>query len=242
MNNRKVVGVILAYRHAKFLEELYRGIPKGIFDSLIITNDDTGDNIEEVASRLGIPCYSHPRLGYGGNLKFGLQKALELGADYIVEIHGDNQFDTSFIPLAIEKMEEGCDFVLGTRFIDIRQPLRDKMPLIKYIANISLSFIDRLILRIKLSEFNTGARVYSKKMLESIDFSGTSNDHLFSFQIIAKSAFYKIKIGEVNCICHYDQDHTSISLKRSIVYAFQTFGVMFLFILAKLGFKNKLFK
>ena len=241
-NKPKVIGIILAYRHAKFLEKLYKSLPLDVLDEVIITNDDTGDNIEEIASHLGIPCYSHSRLGYGGNLKYGLKKAMELGADYMVEIHGDGQFDPSFIPPAIEKMNEGYDFVLGTRFIDIKQPLRDKMPLTRYLANIALSFIDRIILRVHISEFNTGARLYNRKTLEAMDLTNTSNDHLFSFQIIAKTVYYKFKIGEVSCLCHYDQEHSSISLKRSVVYAFQSFYVLFLFILARLGFKSKLFK
>jgi glycosyltransferase involved in cell wall biosynthesis len=236
-NNTKVIGIILAYKHARFLEGLYRSIPPGVFDEIIITNDETGDGIEQIAARLGIPCFSHPRLGYGGNLKYGLKKGLERGGDYLVEIHGDGQFDVDISPAAIAKAREGYDFVSGSRFVDIRQPLRDKMPLVRYVANITLSFFVRLVTGVKLSDCHNGYRVYSRKLLTSIDLDQTADDFLFAFEIVALAKLAGVKIAEVPIRCFYGQDHSSISIRRSIAFAFQEAKSMLKYLLARLGIR-----
>lgn len=241
-NHPKVIGVILAYKHARFLENLYRSLPMEVLDSVIVTNDDSGDGIEQVAAHLSIPCFSHPRMGYGGNLKYGMRKALEMGADYIVDIHGDGQYGVEAIVPALNKIKEGYDMVMGSRFLDIWQPLRDdKMPLPRYLGTIVLSFIDRLVLGLPLTEFHNGFRIYSRHLLETVDLDATSNDFLFGGEIIAQAAYHKLKVGEVPVSCHYDQDHTSISYKRAIIYTLQMFGVLGKFILARLGSKIPLF-
>ncbi len=240
-HKQKVIGIILAYKHARFLESVYKSLPKNIFDEIIISDDATGDNICEIAKKLGIKCFSHPRLHYGGNIKYALKKALEMGGDYMVEIHGDGQYGVDAIIPGIEKMKQGYDFILGSRFIDILQPLKDKMSLTRYMANIGLSFIDRLVLRVPLSEFHSGFRIYSRKQLETIPLSRTANDHLFSFQLIALTIFHKLKIGEVPVRCDYGKEHYSIKISWAAKYSFQTIGVLFQFILAGMGFKTKLF-
>ncbi|MEN9582741.1 MAG: hypothetical protein RL641_695 [Candidatus Parcubacteria bacterium] len=242
MSKPKVIGIILAYKHAQFLEGLYAKLPLDVLDEVIITNDESGDGIEKIAERLGVPCYSHDRLGYGGNIKSGVKIAMELGADYMVEIHGDGQFDTAFIATAVAKMNEGYDCVLGTRFGDMKQPLRDKMPMAKYLANISLTFIECLVLGVRVGEFHTGARVYSRKVFEKIDVSRTSNGFLFGFEILALIAYYRLKMGEVPVRAYYGQAHTSINYKSSIKYAIQTFGVLFQYIVARIGIHTRLFR
>ncbi len=242
-NKKKVIGIILAYKASSHIEELWNRIPKGVCDSIFISNDTAGDGTEEVAERLGIPCFSHPRLMYGGNVKYALKKALEMGADYIVEIHGDGQYDPSYIGPAVIKAKENDMYgmVLGSRFKPLIQPLRDKMPLPRYLANIGLSFIDRIILGTRASELHSGARLYNANALRKIDFSNTSDDFLFSFEIIAQTIYQGFKIGEVTVRCDYTGEHTSINYKSSTIYALKTFKVMFLFIAARLGFKTKLF-
>ena len=238
VGSKKIVGIILAYKHAAFLEALYRKLPLDTLDAVIITNDDSGDDIEAAAKRLDIPVFSHPRLGYGGNMKLGLQKALKMGAEYMVEIHGDGQYDPGFIKPAIKKMNQGYDVVLATRFIDRKQPLRDNMPIVKYLANIGLSFIERLVLGVHVSEFHTGARVYSRKAIQRVALTQTTNNFLFGFEIIAQIAYHGFKIGEVPGRSYYGKKHTSISMKDSIMYAIGTFGVLYIFILARLGYKK----
>ncbi len=237
----KVVGFIVAYKHANYLEKLYASLPQGVFDSVIITNDESGDRIEKIAEQLGIPCYSHERLGYGGNVKYGLKKALELGAEYMVEIHGDGQYDVNASVPALLKIKEGYDFVMGSRFFNWREPLRYNMPLSRFFANIGLSAMARFVLRSNLTEFHNGFRVYSRSMMEKIKLDSSSNNFLFGFEIIALAQFNGLKIAEAPVKCFYSKEHTSISIFQSTIYAFQMTWVLAKYVLAKLGLKVKPF-
>jgi glycosyltransferase involved in cell wall biosynthesis len=240
----KIIGIIPAYNCAHLLKKAYARVPKEHFDSIIIVDDGSKDDTFTVAQSLvGEKAFTHKHFGYGGNIKYALMKALELGADYMIEIHGDGQYDPSNIPDAIAKIKnEHPDFLLGSRFTDILGPLRDKMPLTRYLANIGMSFIDRLVLRLPLTEFHQGFRVYSRRLIETVGLEGTSDDHPSSFQIIAKAAYCRLKVREIPVRCDYAGEHTSISLKRSVVYALQTFGILGIFIAARLGFKTRLFQ
>ncbi len=240
--NKKVVGIIMTYNCALLVAGTVKRIPLNSLDKLIIVDDGSKDDIASVAKELNIPLFKHKHLGYGGNIKFGLKKALELGGDYLVEIHGDGQYDPKAIPTAIKKMKIGYDFMLGSRFTDLSQPLDDKMPLARYLANIGLSFIDKLILRAPLTEYHSGFRVYSRKLLETVDLKTTSDDYLFSFEIIAQARFYNLPITEIPVRCNYKDDHTSASILKSAIYSFQMCKVLALYLISKAGFKTRLFR
>ena len=234
--------MIPAYNCAHLLEKAYRQVPKGYFDDTIIVDDGSTDETLAVAKTFGVKVFTHPHSGYGGNIKFAILRALELGADYMIEIHGDGQYDPSNIPDAIQKINaEQPDFLLGSRFTKLFQPLKDNMPLTRYLANLGMSLIDRAVLRLPLTEFHQGFRVYSRNLIETVGLEHTSDDHLFSFQIIAKAAYCRLKVREIPVRCDYAGEHTSISLKRSVVYATQTFGVLWLYILARAGMRMDLF-
>lgn len=238
----KTIGIILTYKHAAYLEEVYRSIPPGVFDEVIVSDDDSRDGTEEIALRLGIPFFTHPRLGYGGNIKAGCRKALKRGAQYMVEIHGDGQYDLAAAAPALTKAREGYDLVMGSRFMDLRQPLRDDMSWARYLANIGLSSIARFVLRSKLTEFHNGFRVYTRSLFQVIDMDSSSNDFLFGFHVIAQACFFKLKIAEVPNRCYYANKHTSISIPKSVQYAFQMMWVLALFLLARTGIPVTLFK
>lgn len=242
LERKTSVCVILAYNCAKQLENTYKRIPAGSVDRVILVDDASTDDTLEVARRLGIECYTHEHTGYGGNIKYSIRKGIELGAEYIVDLHGDGQYDPSVIPVALAKAREGHDLVLGSRFFDIKQPLRDAMPWSRYLANIGLSTIERFVLNLPISEFHTGFRVYSRNLAETVALENTSNDFLFGFEIIAQAGFCKLKIGEVPIRCDYKEEHTSISIPKSIKYAFQTFKTLTLYLLARAGFKIRLFE
>ena len=240
-NGNQSVCVILAYNCANVLENTYKRIPAASVDRIILVDDASTDNTLAVARRLGIECYTHEHLGYGGNVKYSIRKGIELGAEYIVDLHGDGQYDPSAIPAALAKAKEGYDLVLGSRFIDPLQPLQDHMSWARYLANIGLSAIERFVLNLPLSEFHTGFRVYTKHLAETVALDATSDDFLFGFEIIAQAKFAGLRIGEVPIRCSYKEEHTSISIPRSILYSFQTFKTLTLYLLAKAGFKIKLF-
>lgn len=243
--HKKAVGIVMTYNSSALLEDILNRIPKEPLDAIFIVDDDSKD-VEEtksIALRLGVPFFTHEHMGYGGNIRYGLTKALEMGAEYMVEIHGDGQFDPSVIPAALKKMEEGrYDFLLGSRFMTgLLQPLRDGMSLARYLANIGLSTIDRAVLGVRVSEFHTGFRVYSRNLTEKLPLQNTSLDYLYGFEVIAQAAFFKLKIGEIPVRADYHKEHTSISIWKSTVYSFKTMYVLSLFLLAKMGCKIRLF-
>ncbi len=241
----KIIGVILAYNVARMLPRAIERIPKGLLDDVIVMDDGSKDGTYEVAKKLGLKVFRHvPNRGYGGNLKAGMKKALEMGADYIVEIHGDGaQFNPISITYALPFMEEGkAQLILGSRFAVPGKALENGMPLIRFVANRFLSFFDKIILGLQLTEFHTGFRIYGRKLLEKVPYDANTNDYLFSFQIIAQAAYYKIQVREVPVEADYKAEHTSHSIKGASWYAIRTFGVLTQFILAKIGLYNKVFK
>mgnify|MGYP001576295858 FL=1 len=241
LDEKKAICVILAYNCANVLENTYKRIPAASVDRIILVDDASTDKTIEVANSLGIEVFTHEHLGYGGNVKYSIRKGIELGAEYIVDLHGDGQYDPGAIPEALARARGGYDLVLGSRFTDLKQPLLDKMSLARYLANIGLSAIERFVLNTNISEFHTGFRVYSKKLAETVALDNTSDDFLFGFEIIAQARFWNLKIGEVPVRCSYKEEHTSISIPRSILYAFQTFRTLALYLAAKAGMKTKLF-
>lgn len=238
----KVIGVIMTYNCAQLLTGAVKALPLGVFDELIVVDDASRDRVADVAQELGLPFFSHPHTGYGGNVKFGLQKAIEHGAEAIVEIHGDGQFDAAAAAPGIAKMKEGYDLVLGSRFLVPGQARKDHMPWSRYFANIGLSSLARLVTGSSLSEFHNGFRIYSRSMVDKIDLTHTSNDYLFGFEIIALAIFHKLKIGEVPVRCYYAQEHTTISLPKAAKYAFQMTWVLVLYAAAKFGLPTPLFR
>lgn len=237
----KVIGIIMTYNCGDMIEDTYKKLPKKALSKIIVVDDGSTDNSVQVAKRLGIAAFTHKHGGYGANIKFGLKKAKEMGADYAIEIHGDGQYDSSVIPAAIKKMGDGFDFLLGSRFTNLKHAIEDGMPLERYLSNLGLSFIDRIVLGVNLTEFHTGFRVYSKRLLKKITFEGTSDNYLYSFEIICQAKFYNLKIGEIPMRCTYKTIHTSISIKKSIFYALGTFQTLARYVMAKSGVKIKIF-
>lgn len=239
MSKIKVIGLILAYNAEKTLEDLYNRIPRNILDGLILVDDESQDNTLIIAKKIGIESFTHRHFGYGGNLKYGLAKALELGAEYIVELHADNQYDPAAIFQVFKNIKKSPALISGSRFTSESTPIKDGMPIIKYIANRFLSWLDRKILGVDLSEFHSGFRIYSRKLLATIPYRENANDNLFTFQLIAQTIFYKLTIEEIPVQCQYTKYSSSLGRWRSIKYAVQSIMILFCFWLAKNGFKKK---
>lgn len=240
-NTGKSVCVILAYNCANVLANTYARIPKDSVDRIILVDDASTDATLVVAKELGIETYTHEHLGYGGNVKYSIRKGIELGAEYIVDLHGDGQYDPAAIPAALAKAREGYDLVMGSRFTRVGQPLKDGMSLARYLANIGLSTIERIALNMTLSEFHTGFRVYTKRLAEAVPLDNTSDNFVFGFEIIAQARFYNLRIGEIPIRCSYKEEHTSISIPKSIDYSFKTFKILAEYLIARTGRKTRLF-
>lgn len=226
----------MTYNCAHLLPKAYDNIPKSLVHDIIVVDDGSKDDAAAAAKSLGLAFFRNTEnLGYGGNLKVGLRRALERGAQYVVEIHGDGQFDSSAIHEAMPLIKSGVDFILGSRFVTPRRALENGMPLARFLANRGLSAVDRLVLGLPLTEFHSGFRVYSRRLLENVPWERNSDDYLFSFQIIAQAAYAGYQVGEVPVEADYIGDHTSVSLRGAARYAFETMGVLGQFLLARCG-------
>lgn len=243
MHKPKIIVFFLAYNAAKTLRKFYKDFPKNLVDEIILVDDASKDNTFGLAKRLGIISYKNPvNLGYGGNLKRAFSIALKRGADILIDIHPDGEYSPSAIPDAIKKIKEGCLFVLGNRFTSLTKPIKSGMYIWKMIPIRMLNSLDSLIFGVKIKDFHQGFRVYTKSMLNRINYRENSNDYLFSFELIAQAVFNNIKIAQVPVETNYTGSKRGASLKNSIKYSLGTFTILFLFVLAKLGFKSRIFQ
>lgn len=239
----KVVAIFLAYNASKTLEKFYHDFPKNLVDEIILVDDASKDNTFKLANKLGIHSYQNPvNLGYGGNMKRALRIALNGGADIIIDIHPDGEYKPSAISDALKKIESGDEFILGNRFTSLYKPLRSGMYIWKWIPIRLLNYIDQIVLGVNIDDFHQGFRVYTKKMLEKINYTLNSSDYLFSFELIAQAVYQNIKISQVPVETNYTGKKRGASLKNSVKYSLGTFKILLFFILAKIGLQTPLFQ
>lgn len=239
---RKIIAIFLAYNAAGTLEKFYQNFPRTLVDDIILVDDASKDKTYSIAKKLRITSYQNPiNLGYGGNMKRALNLALKAGADIIIDIHPDGEYSPSAIPEALKKIREGSQFVLGNRFTSLNKPLKSGMYIWKFIPIWTLNRIDKIVLGVKIDDLHQGFRVYTRDLLKKVNFEENSNNYLFSFELIAQAVFNNISIQQVPVETIYSGGKRGASLKNSVRYSLGTFKILLLFILAKLGFKNKLF-
>lgn len=210
-----------AYQAEKTIERTFHDIPKDIVDHILMVDDASTDKTVSVAHRLGIKTIVHSKnLGYGGNQKTCYREAIKLGADIVVMIHPDYQYEPRLIhAMAAMVDSEVYDCVLGSRILG-NTALRGGMPIYKYVANRLLTAIQNCIMGTKLSEFHTGYRAFSRTLLEALPLDANSDDFVFDNQMLAQIISQGFCIGEMSCPTRYFAESSSISLYRSIIYAF----------------------
>ncbi|OGE62772.1 hypothetical protein A2964_01650 [Candidatus Daviesbacteria bacterium RIFCSPLOWO2_01_FULL_40_27] len=239
----KIIAILIAYNAEKTLKEFYESLPKEYFDEIILVDDCSSDNTFGLSKKLGIKSYRNRiNLGYGGNLKRAICIALQLGADVVVDIHPDGEYKTSAIPEALKKVKSGSQFVLGNRFTTLFGPVRSGMFIWKLLPIKILNWIDKVVLGIDLGDYHQGFRVYTRAMMEKINFLQNSNDYLFSFEIIAQAIFNKVKISEVPVETVYKGKKRGIRLQHALKYSIASFLILWQFILAKHGRPSKIFE
>ncbi len=240
---QKVFVVLPAYNAAQTLQKTLRDIPKDIVEQIILVDDCSKDNTVEVARNLGIAVFSHQKnTGYGGNQKTCYQKALEMGADIVVMVHPDYQYDPTAIPQLIEPIIKGrADAVFGSRMMK-GGALEGGMPTWKYNANILLTALENVVLGIYLTEYHTGFRAYSRKYLMSVDFKKNSDGFVFDTEIIIQGVLKFLKFEEVPIRTRYFDEASSIKLWPSIVYGVNILKSLLKFVLHKNGWKFKQFE
>ncbi len=235
--SRKVIVVMPAYNAENTLRRTVEDIPEDFRKHIILVDDGSRDNTVGVARQLGLTVIQHEKnQGYGANQKTCYKAALEQGADYIVMIHPDYQYDSRVIPFALGFLFTNiCDIILGSRIRTRKETLENGMPIYKYISNRVLTIIENLILGQNLGDFHSGFRVYKREVLEKIPFLENSNDFIFDSQFLAQAAHLGFRIGDIPIPTRYFPEASSINLRRSLQYGFLTLVVMVQFILRKTG-------
>lgn len=245
INGKKIVVVMPAYNAEKTLEQTYSEIPFDIVDDVILTDDCSRDNTVEEAKRLGINeiIVHEKNKGYGGNQKSCYNRALELGADIVIMVHPDYQYTPKLIHSMAYMIANNVYPVSFASRILGKGARKGGMPLIKYIANRCLTFIENIMLNQKLSEYHTGYRAFSAEVLRNVNYMVDSDDFIFDNEMIAQIFWAGYEIGEVTCPTKYFDDASSINLKRSSIYGLGVLRVSLVYRLCKWHLaKSKLFK
>jgi glycosyltransferase involved in cell wall biosynthesis len=236
----RVVVVMPAYNAALTLERTYADIPHEIVDRIVLVDDVSKDETVDIARRLGLDVIIHRQnLGYGGNQKTCYRAALEQGADVVVMLHPDYQYDATRIPDLIAPILGGeRELMLGSRFLG--DPLAGGMPRWKYIANRFLTTVENAAFGLRLSEYHTGLRAYSRHLLETIPYQLNSNDFVFDQELIAQvvAAGMGPRIGEIAVPTRYFEEASSVGFRRSVVYGTSTLRVVARYVLHRIGVRR----
>jgi len=221
-----VVIVMPAYNAAQTLERTVAELSEDVYDHLILVDDHSRDDTVRIAKRLDLEVIEHDfNIGYGGNQKTCYLRALERGADIVVMLHPDYQYDPRIAGDLVAPIEAGeADVVLASRMLG--DPLSGGMPLYKFIANRTLTFAENLVLGAWLSEYHTGYRAYSRRVLETVNFLHNSNDFIFDNEFLAQVIAHGFKIVDVPVRTHYAIDSSSVGFAPAVVYGFGVLGTM----------------
>ncbi len=234
----RVVVVMPAYNAAKTLERTYRDIPHDVVDRIILVDDVSRDDTVALARQLGLDVIIHRQnLGYGGNQKTCYDAALEAGADAVVMLHPDYQYDATRIPALVGPILAGeKDLMLGSRFLG--DPLAGGMPRWKYISNRFLTGLENLAFGLHLSEYHTGFRAYSRGLLETIPYRLNSDDFVFDQELVAQAVATGMRIGEIAVPTRYFEEASSVNFRRSVVYGLSTLRVVARFLLHRMRLRR----
>ncbi|MFM5908119.1 MAG: glycosyltransferase family 2 protein [Novosphingobium sp.] len=236
INGRKVAVVLPAYNAALTLKQTYDEIPFDVVDDVILTDDASRDDTKDVSRSLGIHTLVHTcNRGYGGNQKTCYAAALERGADIVIMLHPDYQYTPRLVTaMASMIASDQFDAVLASRILGTGA-LKGGMPLYKYVANRALTFVQNLLMGQKVSEYHTGYRAWSRKVLEELPLDACSDDFVFDNQMLAQTTWFGFRIGEISCPTKYFEEASSINFKRSCIYGFGVLGTALTYRLAKMG-------
>jgi glycosyltransferase involved in cell wall biosynthesis len=224
----KVIAVMPAYNAEQTLAATLADIPPGSVDEVILVDDASKDNTVSLAREMGLTVIAHPEnRGYGGNQKTCYRLALEHGADIVVMIHPDYQYDSRVVPHAVGILELGiCDIVLGSRIRTRHEALAGGMPIYKYISNRFLTLVENLALGQNLGDFHSGFRVYRREVLERIAFERNSDDFVFDTQFLVQAVRLGYRLGDIPVPVRYFPEASSINFRRSLTYGLRTLAVV----------------
>ncbi len=235
IDGKKVVVVMPAYNAEQTLERTVAEVP-ALVDEIILVDDHSRDGTAELARKLGLHTIRHEQnRGYGGNQKTCYRAALERGADVVVMVHPDYQYTPRLVPALAHCVASGLfDVALGSRILGGRA-MAGGMPLYKYISNRILTATENLLISQKLSEYHTGYRAFSRKLLLELPLEENDDDFAFDNQMLVQAAFFGFQIAEVTCPTSYFEEASSISFRRSVTYGFGVLRAAVSFRLSRMG-------
>lgn len=233
----RVVAVMPAYNAERTLAPTLADMPAGCVDEVILVDDGSTDHTVQLAREMGLTVIVHPRnRGYGGNQKTCYAEALQRGADIVVMIHPDYQYDSRVIPHAVGFIElDICDVVLGSRIRSRAEAFKGGMPAYKYVANRLLTALENVALGQNLGDFHSGFRVYRREVLERIPYEGNSDDFVFDTQFLVQAVRLGYRLGDVPVPVRYFDEASSINFRRSLRYGLLTLGVVGQYWLDRIG-------
>jgi glycosyltransferase involved in cell wall biosynthesis len=234
IHGKKLIVVMPAYNAASTIAQTQADIPEGFVDEIIVVDDASHDDTLAVAQSLGMRAVHHPQnRGYGGNQKTCYTEALSRGADVVVMLHPDYQYSPKLVVAMASMVAVGqYDVVLGSRIL-CGSAIKGGMPIYKYVFNRVLTAFQNIIISAKLSEYHTGYRAFSARVLESLPLEENSDDFVFDNEMLAQAHYMGFAIGELSCPAKYEPESSSISFKRSVRYGIGVVATTLKFRLAK---------
>jgi glycosyltransferase involved in cell wall biosynthesis len=242
INGKRIAVVLPAFNASRTLGATVRELPE-LVDIRILVDDHSSDGTIEVAQQLGLRTFVHDRnYGYGRNQQTCYREALAAGADVVIMVHPDYQYTPLLVTAMASMIAYGVyDVVLGSRIIG-GTALRGGMPFYKYVANRLLTAFENLFLGVKLSEYHTGYRAFSREVLTRLPLGENSDDFVFDNQMLAQCVYFGFRIGEVSCPTKYFEEASSINFRRSVKYGFGVLGTTLQFALQRSGIvRNPIF-
>ncbi len=235
INGKRIAVVMPAYNAAKTLEQTVRELPD-VVDIKILVDDSSKDETARISRLLGVQTYVHDaNYGYGRNQQTCYREALAAGADIVVMVHPDYQYTPALVTAMASMVSSGIyDMVLASRILG-GGSLKGGMPLYKYVANRALTAFQNLFLGVKLSEYHTGYRAFSRELLQTLPLLENSDDFVFDNQMIAQAVAFNFSIGEISCPTKYFKEASSINFRRSVTYGLGVLATTFSFFGHKLG-------
>lgn len=214
-----------AYNAKRTLTSIYRQIPKNLIAKVILCDDGSRDGTVALSKKIGIQTIVHPKnMGYGANQKTLYRAALKLGADYVIMLHPDGQYNPKDLSLfASALISKRGDLILGSRFLNYGDK---ETPFYKAISIKIITFLFNVVLGINISEANTGYRGYTRKLLETVPFDNNGNGYIFDPQFIIQTAYYGFSISEVPVTKQYNPEAISPNLKKSIEHGLENISLL----------------
>lgn len=243
LRDHKIVVVMPAYNAAKTLRITYADLPPALVDQVILVDDGSSDDTVKIARELGLELFVHNRnYGYGANQKTCYREALKAGAHIIVMVHPDYQYDPKLLPQIVAPIErDEADVVLGSRLL-LGNPIRQGMPWWKYVSNRFLTILENRVFGLKLSEYHTGYRAYTRAALESVNLETNSDNFLFDQEIVAQFLDAGMRICEVPVPARYFPEASSASFLQSSIYGLSILRLLVRYTLHKAGLHQRQFQ